>query len=133
MCSMARSVIALTFITSTSFALVVTAFGQSGVALFAPGTIPTTAMSSVAPAFTPDGVPVYLGQQSSSTTSISIMSSQKKRNQWSVPKMAPFSGQYRDLEPTFAPSGKYLIFASSRPTTPSGPNWKSLQRRGTSR
>lgn len=31
-----------------------------------------------------------------------------------------FSGQYRDLEPAFAPNGKYLIFASSRPTTPNG-------------
>lgn len=34
--------------------------------------------------------------------------------------MAPFSGTYRDLEPTFAPSGKYLIFASNRPLDPGG-------------
>jgi WD40-like Beta Propeller Repeat len=118
MCSMARSVIALTFATSASFALVVTASDQSGVTLFAPGTIPTVATASIAPAFTPDGASVYLGQISSNPKSVSIMSSQKKGEEWSVPKLAPFSGQYRDIELEFAPSGKYLIFASNRPARP---------------
>ena len=115
---MAHSVIALTFITSASLALVVTAYGQSGVTLFVPGTIPTTATTSMAPAFTPDGGSVYLGQISSNPKSVSIMSSQKIGRDWSAPKLAPFSGRYRDLEPAFAPSGKYLIFASNRPASP---------------
>ena len=34
---------------------------------------------------------------------------------WSEPEIAPFSGQYRDLEPFFSPDGSYLYFASSRP------------------
>ncbi len=34
--------------------------------------------------------------------------------------MAPFSGTYRDLEPTFDPHGKYLIFASNRPLQAGG-------------
>jgi Tol biopolymer transport system component len=116
MYSMARFVIALTFVTSASFALVVAASGQSGVTLFVPGVIPTAATTSMAPAFTPDGTSVYLGQISSNPKSISIMSSQKIGKEWSAPKLVPFSGQYRDLEPAFAPSGKYLIFASNRPT-----------------
>jgi Tol biopolymer transport system component len=91
---------------------------KPAVTIFAPGPIPTTAAHSVAPAFTPDGDTVYLGQQATSTTSIVIMSSQKKDGVWSAPTLAPFSGQFRDLEPAFAPNGKYLIFASSRPIIP---------------
>ncbi len=34
---------------------------------------------------------------------------------WSKPEIAPFSGQYRDLEPFFSPDGEYLYFASTRP------------------
>jgi Tol biopolymer transport system component len=119
--SMKRSVIALSFITSTSFAPVVTASDQADVTLFAPGAIPTAATNSMAPAFTPDGASVYLGQISSNPKNVSIMSSQKIGKEWSVPKLAPFSGQYRDLEPAFAPSGKYLVFASSRPAGPGEP------------
>jgi dipeptidyl aminopeptidase/acylaminoacyl peptidase len=118
--SAAYSVAALALLASTSFTFAFSEPGQSDVTIFAPGPIPTTAMSSVSPAFTPDGATVYLGQQVSKEESIHIMSSQKKGATWSVPKIAPFSGQYRDLEPAFAPNGKYLIFASSRPITPAG-------------
>jgi Tol biopolymer transport system component len=114
----ARSLIALTFVTSTSLALVVPASDQVNVTPFAPGVIPSAAKTSMAPAFTPDGTSVYLGQISSDPKSVSIMSSQKIGKEWSAPKLVPFSGQYRDLEPAFAPSGKYLIFASNRPTRP---------------
>lgn len=89
------------------------------VTIFAPGVIPTSVPSSASPAFTPDGNTVYLGQ-SSGAANEAIVFSQRSGNQWSVPKVAAFSGQYRDLEPAFAPNGKYLIFASSRPTTPDG-------------
>jgi Tol biopolymer transport system component len=89
------------------------------VTIFAPGPLPTSAASSASPAFTPDGNTVYLGQSTGASNN-TIVFSQRIDGQWSAPKPAAFCGQYRDLEPAFAPNGKYLIFASSRPTTPGG-------------
>jgi hypothetical protein len=34
---------------------------------------------------------------------------------WSEPQVAIFSGQYKDLEPSFSPDGKKVFFASKRP------------------
>jgi len=116
-----RSVVALSFVTSAGLALASGAFGQQAdVTLYAPGPIPTSALVTMAPAFTPDGKSVYLGQQASSSVKDAILSSEKSGSGWSAPKLAPFSGQYRDLEPAFAPNGRYLIFASSRPTSIGG-------------
>jgi Tol biopolymer transport system component len=102
------------------FASCTIALSTSGpdVSIFAPGPIPTSASNSAAPAFTPDGNTVYFFQSSASNSS--IVFSRRNGDQWSAPETAAFSGQYRDLEPAFAPNGKYLIFASSRPTTPGG-------------
>ena len=95
------------------------ASGQSDPSIFVPGIIPTSMASSAAPAFTPDGNTVYFFQSSGGPNS-SIVFSQQNGGQWSAPKTPVFSGQYRDLEPAFAPNGKYLIFASNRPTTSGG-------------
>jgi len=89
------------------------------VAVFAPGEIPTTAPNNAAPAFTPDGKTVLLGQ-SPGSGNISIMESHRDGNKWSAPVLPSFSGKYRDLEPVFSPDGKYLVFASNRPATPGG-------------
>ncbi len=39
----------------------------------------------------------------------------KKEDQWSAPEVAPFSGQYKDLEAMFSPDGLKLYFVSDRP------------------
>lgn len=39
----------------------------------------------------------------------------KTTSGWSVPEVAPFSGQYRDLEPFLTANGLRLYFASARP------------------
>ncbi|MBQ0735528.1 hypothetical protein [Aquimarina celericrescens] len=39
----------------------------------------------------------------------------KKEDQWSAPEVAPFSGQYKDLEAMFSPNGLKLYFVSDRP------------------
>lgn len=107
------------------FALVLASYGGAptppgaDVRIFVPGVIPTSVPNNAAPAFTPDGHTVFFFQ-SSGASSISILFSQQNDGRWSAPKMAPFSGQYRDLEPAFAPSGKYLVFASNRPARPGG-------------
>lgn len=89
------------------------------VTIFIPGVIPTSVPNNAAPAFAPDGHTVFFFQ-SSGGSSASILLSKQNDGQWSTPKTAPFSGQYRDLEPAFAPSGRYLVFASNRPTTAGG-------------
>ncbi|KAA1244383.1 PD40 domain-containing protein [Aquimarina sp. RZ0] len=54
----------------------------------------------------------YLGELS---TIIKVV---KKEKQWSSPQVAPFSGQYRDLEAMFSPDGLKLFFVSNRPKSP---------------
>lgn len=46
-----------------------------------------------------------------------IVLQSKTEKGWSEPEIAPFSGEYRDLEPFFSPDGAYLYFASNRPLT----------------
>jgi Tol biopolymer transport system component len=115
-----RSIAVSLLLVSGSVAFASNDTDKPEVILFAPGRIPTSALRSLAPAFTPDGASVYLGQQSIASKSICIMSSQRKGTDWSAPQPVSFSSQNGDLEPAFSPDGKYLIFASGRPTTPSG-------------
>ncbi|HEY2782624.1 MAG TPA: hypothetical protein VGI90_17715 [Steroidobacteraceae bacterium] len=75
-------------------------------------------LPAVAPAFSPDGKTVFFGR--SVGKGISIFVSERSGDTWGPAKPAPFSGTYRDLEPTFAPNGKYLIFASNRPLAAGG-------------
>jgi Tol biopolymer transport system component len=83
--------------------------------LFAPGIIPGVSNLVAAPAFAPDGKMVYFGQ-TRKNEHITIVASYLNGNTWTSPVTAPFSGSYPNLEPAFDPHGKYLIFASSRPT-----------------
>jgi len=39
---------------------------------------------------------------------------------WAEPLVAPFSGQYSDMEPAFSPDGKRLFFVSNRPLSGTG-------------
>lgn len=92
--------------------------------VFAPGVISGPANNS-APAFSPDGKTVYFTRSNGSDYDILVSHFDGKG--WSQPQIAPFSGQWRDLEPAMAPDGSYLILASSRPApgsdTPPDGNW----------
>lgn len=80
--------------------------------IFAPGVISGPAHDS-APAFTPDGNTVYFSR-GNATQSV-IMVSHKNGASWSEAEVAPFSGEWNDMEPSMAPDGTYLIFVSNRP------------------
>ena len=80
--------------------------------IFAPGVISGPAHDS-APAFLPDGKTVVFGR--SSAAAAFLLVSHKTEHGWSDPKIAPFSGQWLDIEPAISPDGSYLIFASNRP------------------
>jgi len=85
--------------------------------VFAPGVISGPA-NDLSPAFTPDGRTVFFTRANSSQSVILV--SHLSGGTWSKPEIAPFSGTWRDLEPTMAPDGSYLIFASNRPATAGG-------------
>lgn len=86
-------------------------------AVFAPGVISGPA-NEASPVFTPDGSTVYFTRSNSSDNV--ILTSHRQAGGWMQPTIAPFSGQWRDLEAAMAPDGSYLIFASSRPVPETG-------------
>ena len=90
--------------------------------IFAPGVI-STAAHEAAPAFTRDGNTVYF--QRSSAVQSTILVSHRVAEGWSQPEIAPFSGQWNDMEPAMAPDGKSLVFISDRPTQSGGKAIKS--------
>jgi hypothetical protein len=85
--------------------------------VFEPGVISGPA-NDAAVTFTPDGKTVYFCR--SNGEDYDIMVSRFDGDHWSQPKIATFSGHWRDLEPAMAPDGSYMIFASSRPIDGSG-------------
>jgi WD40-like Beta Propeller Repeat len=99
--------------------LPVTAFASDPTppALFAPGIISGPA-HDLSPAFTPDGQTVYFTRANSSYSFILV--SHRDAGSWSTPQIASFSGKWKDLEPTMAPDGSFLIFSSNRPASPDG-------------
>jgi hypothetical protein len=74
--------------------------------------------SNATPAFTPDGKTVFFTHWHDQSGT--IMVSHLRGAKWSKPEAAPFSGQWRDIEPAMAPDGSYLIFSSNRPAIEGG-------------
>lgn len=67
-------------------------------------------------ALSPDGQEVYYTLQAPAGDLQTILFQRKQPNgNWSAPAVAPFSGQYADLEPCFSPDGQQLFFVSNRP------------------
>jgi Tol biopolymer transport system component len=81
--------------------------------VFAPSVISSAAHDS-APAFTPSGTTVYFGR-SNAEQSVILVSQRKADGQWGIPQIAPFSGEWNDMEPAMAPDGSFLVFVSDRP------------------
>ncbi|MEP6900085.1 MAG: hypothetical protein ABI870_16285 [Rhodanobacter sp.] len=84
--------------------------------IFAAGTIAGDADDGAA-AFTPDGATVYFMR---GTDGSALMESHFANARWSKPKVASFSGTWRDLDPAMAPDGSFLLFVSNRPDAPGG-------------
>ena len=91
--------------------------------VFAPGTISGPASETDA-AFSKDGKAVVFARNGM------IMVSTLLGANWSAPRIAPFSGEWNDQQPTMAPDGSYLVFVSNRPVNagdakrPSGNLWR---------
>jgi Tol biopolymer transport system component len=81
--------------------------------LFAPDII-STGLNERDAAFSPDGREFYYTVWLPMRSGV-IMEMHRKNSHWSQPDIAPFSGEYSDLEPFIAPDGKVLLFVSNRP------------------
>lgn len=112
--SFARAPLALAVLVAVSVAA---ASEPSLPQVFAPGVISGPAHDS-APAFSADGDTVYFGRSSAAQSTILV--SHRRGGTWSSPEIAPFSGEWNDMEPALAPDGSYLVFVSSRPIAPGG-------------
>ncbi|MFN8296569.1 MAG: hypothetical protein U0T69_10260 [Chitinophagales bacterium] len=65
-------------------------------------------------ALSPNKDEIFFTVESNKNTIASIIQLKKINGQWQM-DVAPFSGNYYDLEATFAPDGKTLYFVSNRP------------------
>ena len=99
----------------------------AGIHLSGPAQTPSTAIVPFMPelmerfphvrdlAVSPDGNEIYFSVASFRKEFHTIVVIQKDGNTWSEPVVAPFSGQFNDLEPAFSPDGLKLYFSSQRP------------------
>jgi len=101
--------------------------GRTEAQLFAPGII-STALNELNATFSPDGSLVLytIANNSSSHTFYTIFTSRKRKGEWSRPTIAPFSGQFSDADPFFAPNGRGLYFISLRPRSGAGEAQKNF-------
>lgn len=92
---------------------------QSGlfVELFAPGAISTEA-PEFATAFTPDGGTIFFNRASPDRAQLRILVATRENGSWTTPRVAPFSGTHRDVDPFVTPDGRRLLFSSDRPAVP---------------
>ncbi len=84
--------------------------------LLAPGVV-STGDIEFGPALSPDGKTLYFCKGSPGGKRVMwIVVSRLENGAWTPPEIAPFSGRYTDIDPTFSPDGRRLFFASTRPT-----------------
>ncbi len=69
-------------------------------------------------AIAPDARDCYVSVQSYRKEFAVILRMEWNGTVWGQMDVAPFSGQYIDIEPAFSPDGKRLYFASTRPVHP---------------
>ncbi len=83
--------------------------------LFAPGRV-STPLVDWGLTFAPDGREIFYTVQSG--RDVAIVSTRYEDGAWSEPRVAPFSGVYRDECPNMSPDGRRIVFVSGRPAFP---------------
>ena len=85
--------------------------------LFAPNII-STGDYETEPLFTPDGTTFYFVKSTPDMSFWTIAFSRFEKGRWTMPQVAPFSGQYSDADPFITVDGKRFFFISTRPADP---------------
>lgn len=98
---------------ATAFALGCAA-PVSAAELLGPGVI-STGLQETTAALSPDGKTLLFLRSDFAEKDDTILLAHRQGDGWSTPEVAPFSGQWHDSEPTFAPDGKRVYFVSNRP------------------
>jgi Tol biopolymer transport system component len=84
--------------------------------------------------FTPDQKTLYFCKATPTFSHFTIVSSERKGEGWSEPRVVSFSGRYSDADPRLSADGRTMFFVSDRPDSGSQPRadldiWK-VERRG---
>ncbi len=82
--------------------------------LFGEGVI-STSDDEFGGTFSPDGKICYFSKSVLRFYIDVICYSEYKDGRWQTPKIAPFSGEYRDFDPVLSPDGTKMVFTSNRP------------------
>ncbi len=93
--------------------------------VFAPGVI-STDRREVSAAFTPDGRELYFcifGGNRGYT----VMVTKEERRGWTAPGVAPFSGDYSEVDVFINSSGERFLYVSKRPVKKGGPAERGYQ------
>jgi len=77
--------------------------------IFAPGIVSTKEYSELGCTFSPDGKEFYFSRSRDGEIS-KIMIARETEKEWTVPKIAPFSGKNIDFEPHISPDGSKMFF-----------------------
>ena len=93
--------------------------GETGPTVFAPGVV-STGDDEWGFTMTADGNTVYFNKSDRGYKLQMIVESTRVHGVWGAPRVASFSGRYRDIDPALSPDGRMLVFASNRPQTPGG-------------
>ena len=107
----------LAFVASLAFAFA-SPLACAG-ALLGAGVI-STGLQETSVALTPDGNTLYFMRSDLAEADDTIMVSHRAGDLWSTPRVAGFSGEWHDSEPTLSPDGRRLYFVSNRPLRPGG-------------
>ena len=91
--------------------------GAAAPEVFAPGVISATGNVN-AVTFSPDGSAAWFDEVAGGGST--IMESHRIDGVWTAPRIAEFSGEWRDLDPAMAPDGSFIVFCSNRPPSARG-------------
>jgi Tol biopolymer transport system component len=81
---------------------------------FAPDHLPSDGVTHCSPTFSPDGCEVFWSVILRKQRRGQIMCMRADTAGWTKPTIAPFSGIYSDVNPSYSPDGSRLYFASNR-------------------
>lgn len=80
--------------------------------VFALGVVSTNDYIEMGCTCSPDGIEIYFARSETSdiSSNFAIWIVREKDGKWNKPKVASFSGIYRDFAPFITPDGKYMLF-----------------------